>query len=203
MCQSFLKGLPKEFNTFCILVKFSKDENDHRNHRNEKDNTEHSFISRIKTCFKYNKTGCIAAHCRSKLVNKVNQSSSDRPPVKCFRWSEIRYIDRDCKKDFERNSVGDQQLAEINETYFSFYNSSKRVDGDLVIDWGATSSMIKEKNLFVELDQSFCENVENAIKTETKVLGKGRVEFFVADSQGNSNKFQCVIVSMCQKTQKI
>ena len=82
----------------------------------------------------------------------------------------------------------DQQLAEKNETYFSFYNSAERVEGDLVIDSGATCSMIKYKNLFVELGQSFSETVENANKTESKVLGKGRVEFFVKDSQGNSKK---------------
>ena len=48
--------------------------------------------------------------------------------------------------------------------------------------------MIKDENLFVELDQSFSETVENAKKTESKVLGKGRVEFFVKDCQGNSKK---------------
>ena len=71
----------------------------------------------------------------------------------------------------------DQLLAQTNETHFSFYNSAERVDGNQVIDSGATCSMIKDKNLFVELDQSFSETVENANKTESKVLGKGRVEF--------------------------
>ena len=157
-------------------------------HRNEKEETERSFISRTKTCFRCNKTGHIAAHCRSKLVNKVNQSSSDRPPVKCFRWLEIEHIARDCMKEFERKSAReDQLLAETNETHFS-YNSAERVDGNLVIDSGATCSMIKDKNLFIELDQSFSETVENANKTESKVLGKGRVEFFVKDCQGNSKK---------------
>ena len=195
-----LKGLPKEFNTFCTLVKFSKDDkslnkikkdllNFESDQRNEKEETEHSFISRIKSCFRCNKTGHTAAHCRSKLVNKVNQSSSDRPPVKCFRCLEIGHIARDYKKEFERISVReDQLLVETNETHFSFYNSAERVDGNLVIDSGATYSMIKDKNLFVELDQSFSETVENANKTESKVLGKGRVEFFVKDCQGNSKK---------------
>ena len=58
----------------------------------------------------------------------------------------------------------------------------------IVIDSGATCSMIKDKNLFVELDQSFSETVENANKTESKFLSKGTVEFFVKDSQGNSKK---------------
>ena len=194
-----LKGLPKEFNTFCTLVKFSKDDkslneikkdllNFESDHRNEKEETEPSFISRTKTCFRCNKTGNIAAHCRSKLVNKVNQSSSDRP-VKCFRCLEIGHKARDCKKELERKSVReDQQLAEKNETYFSFYNSAERVDGYLIIDSGATCSLIKDKKLFPELDQSFRKIVENANKTESKVFGKGRFEFFVKDSQGNSKK---------------
>ena len=82
----------------------------------------------------------------------------------------------------------DQQLAETKETYFSFYNSAERVNGDLVIDSGGTCIMIKDKNLFVELDQSFSETVENANKTESMVLGKGSVEFFVKDVQQNSKK---------------
>ena len=61
-----LKGLPKEFNTFCTLIKFSKDDkklneikknfvNFENDHRNEKEETEHSFISRTKTCFRCKK----------------------------------------------------------------------------------------------------------------------------------------------------
>ena len=76
-----LKTLPKEFNTFCTLVNFSKDDNRsmkkikknllnfESDHRNEKEETEHSFISTTKTCFRCNKTGHIAAHSRSWLVN--------------------------------------------------------------------------------------------------------------------------------------
>ena len=48
--------------------------------------------------------------------------------------------------------------------------------------------MIKDRNLFVALDQSFSETVENANKTDSKVLGEKRVEFFVKDCQKNSKK---------------
>ena len=51
---------------------------------------------------------------------------------------------RDCKKEFERKSVReDQLLAETNETHFSFYNSTERVDGNLVIDSGNDISFMK------------------------------------------------------------
>ena len=60
-----LEGLPTEFNTFCTLVKFSKDDkslneikrdllNFESGHRNGKEETEYSFISRTKTCFRCN-----------------------------------------------------------------------------------------------------------------------------------------------------
>ena len=181
-----LKGLAKKFFTFCTLVKFSKDDKclneikkdlyNFENHRNEKEVTEHSLISRAKTCFRCNKTRHVAAHCRPKLANEVNQSSSDRHPVKSFRCLEIGHIAKDCRKDFERKSVReDQKLIETNETCFSFYNSAKRFDGDLVIDSGSTCSMIKERNSVVELDQSLSETVENANKTKSKVLGRRKL----------------------------
>ena len=97
----------------------------------------------------------IAAHCRSNLVNNVNQSSSDRPLVKSFRCLELRHIARDCKKDFQRKSVREeQQLAETYKIYFSFYNSAVRVDGDLVIDSDSTCSMVKDRNLCIEVDEN-------------------------------------------------
>ena len=146
----FLEGLPTELILFCALVKFSKDNNSlneikkkflnfESDHRNEKEETEHLFNSKTKTCFRCQKTGHIAAHCRFNLMNKVNQSPSDRTPVKCFKCLEIGHIARDCKKELERKSLKkDQQLVETNETYFSFYNWAERVDGYLVIDSGAT-----------------------------------------------------------------
>ena len=88
-------------------------------------------------------------------MNKGNQSSSNRPPVKGFCCLELGHIARSCKKDFERKSVREeQQLAESYKINFSFYNSAVRVDGDLVIDSGATCSMTKDRNLFVEVNES-------------------------------------------------
>ena len=48
--------------------------------------------------------------------------------------------------------------------------------------------MIKNRNLFVELDESFSETAVNANKTDPKVLGKGTVEFTVTDSRENLKK---------------
>ena len=77
LCQSFLKSYQKSSTRFFTSFKFSKDDNSlneikkdllyfESDHRNDKEETEHSFNSRIKTCFRCNKTGHIAAFCRSK-----------------------------------------------------------------------------------------------------------------------------------------
>ena len=51
--------------------------------------------------------------------------------MNCFRCLEIGHIASDCKKEFVRKSVReDQLLAETNETHFSFYKSNERVDGN-------------------------------------------------------------------------
>ena len=113
------KGLSKELNTCCTLIKFRKGDkilneikkdllHFESDHRIEKDETEHSFDISTKLCFRYNTTGHIAAHYRSKLVNKVNQSSSDRSAVKLFSCLELGHIARDCKKEFERKSMREE-----------------------------------------------------------------------------------------------
>ena len=79
-------------------------------------------------------------------------------------------------------------MAESNELYFSYYNSAERDDGGLVLDSGATCSMILDTILFVGLDKSFSETMENGNKKKTKDLSKGRVEFFLKNSWGNSKK---------------
>ena len=49
----------------------------------------------------------MAAHCRSKLVKKINQLSSDRPPVEFFKCLEEETA-RDYKKVIERKSVREE-----------------------------------------------------------------------------------------------
>ena len=48
--------------------------------------------------------------------------------------------------------------------------------------------MTKYRNVIVELDESFSETVENANKTESNVLGKGRGEFTVRYFQKKFNE---------------
>ena len=67
-----LKDLTEEYNGFCTLIKISKEDknlkknkkdllNIENDHRNEKEDFEHPFISRTRTCFRCHETGHIGA----------------------------------------------------------------------------------------------------------------------------------------------
>ena len=48
--------------------------------------------------------------------------------------------------------------------------------------------MVRDRILFVELDESLSKSVENANKTESNVLGKGKIDFTVRYFQANLKK---------------
>ena len=55
---------------------------------------------------------------------------------------------------------------------------------DLLIDSGCTSHMIKDAELFRDLDISKMGNVECANGTESSIEGRGSVSFLAKDNQG-------------------
>ena len=55
---------------------------------------------------------------------------------------------------------------------------------DLVVDSGATSNMIKDRDIIVSLDENFKGSVSNANFRESKILEKGEVRFRVKDEKG-------------------
>ena len=86
--------------------------------------------------FECKKLERIAAHCRSKLTDKFNQSPRNRPPVKYLRCLALGLINGDCKKYLEEKNLREERelLTERNETHFSFYSSADRTDIDLNLD---------------------------------------------------------------------
>ena len=60
---------------------------------------------------------------------------------------------------------------------------------DLVVDSGATSNMIKDRDMFVSLDENFKGSVSNANFSESKTLRKGEVRFRVKDEK---SKFKMI-----------
>ena len=55
---------------------------------------------------------------------------------------------------------------------------------DSVVDSGATSNKIKDREMFVSLDVNFKGSVSNSSFSESEVLGKCEVRFRVKDEKG-------------------
>ena len=51
-----------------------------------------------------------------------------------------------------------------------------------MLDSGATSHMINNREMFIDIDDSFSGKVQNANKTESEICGRGTVAFLVKDS---------------------
>ena len=84
-----------------------------------------------------------------------------------------------------QNLVSDEQ----EEESFSLFSSENCVEHqDFMIESGATNYTIKEKSTFANLDENFPGIIHNAHKTHSTVLGKGDVEVFTKNSNGELEK---------------
>ena len=189
-----LEGLPKQFETFSTIAKFSRDEKnldelkrDLVNFDSERQviEKEHAFNSENRVCFKCHKRGHVSKQCRENLSSR--RDSEDRArKIQCYECKEFGHIAKYCqaKKKFISKTKREQQnLVAETEAHFSFLSGVSPGE-DLVVDSGATSNMIKDRDMFVSLDENFKGSVSNANFSESKILGKGEVRFRVKDEKG-------------------
>ena len=57
-----------------------------------------------------------------------------------------------------------------------------------MLDSGATSHMINNREMFIDIDDSFSGKVQNANKTESEICERGTVAFLVKDSNQVNRK---------------
>ena len=189
-----LKGLPKQFETFSTIAKFSRDEKsldelkrDLVNFDSERQviEKEHAFKSENRVCFKCHIRGHVSKQCRENLSSR--RDSEDRVrKIQCYECKEFGQIAKYCqakKKFISRTKREQQNLVAETDAHCSFLSGVSPRE-DLVVDSGATSNMIKDRDMFVSLDQNFKGSVSNANFSESKILGKGEVRFKVKDEKG-------------------
>ena len=189
-----LKGLPKQFETFSTIAKFSRDEKsldelkrDLVNFDSERQviEKEHAFNSENRVCFKCHKRGHVWKQCRQNVSSR--RDSEDRArKIQCYECKEFGHIAKYCqaKKKFISKTKREQQnLVAETEAHLSFLSGVSPGE-DLVVDSGATSKMIKDRDMFVSLDENFKGSVSNANFSESQILGKGEVRFRVKDEKG-------------------
>ena len=76
-----------------------------------------------------------------------------------------------------------------DEKNFSFFLCPVDDEGvGLVLELGAASHMINNREMFIDIDDSFSGKVQKANKTESQICGRGTVEFLVKDSNQLNRK---------------
>ena len=206
-----LKGLPKEYENFATLVKYRKNEKTveeikrdliNFDKENVKTKTESVFFNKERKCFNCEKMGHIAKECRFKKTTPEQTKASQ---MKCFKCGEHGHIAKFCGKqqNYEKkfvsqsrrtNQRGTQNLVEEQnleeeeeEEIFSFFQTSENnLANELVLDSGATSHMIKDESLFIDIDKEYSGTITNANSSKSSISGKGTVELRVLDSRMNN-----------------
>ena len=89
---------------------------------------------------------------------------------------------------------GSQRLVEEQnlekEEFFSFIQSENNLAIELVLDSAATSHMIEEKSLFIDIDKEYSGTITNANSSKILISGKGTVEIRVLDSSCSERKIK-------------
>ena len=126
--------------------------------------------------------------------------------MKCFKCGEHGHIAKFCRKQQRpekkfvsqsrrTNQRGSQNLVEEQnleeEEFFSFFQTSENnLANELVLDSGATSHMIKDEGLFIDIDKDNSGTITNANSSKRSISGKGTVEIKVSDSNGSERKIR-------------
>ena len=116
-----LKGLPKEYENFATLVKYSKDEKTleekkrdliHFDNENVKTKTESVFFNKEWKCFNCQKMGHIAKECRFKKTIPEQTKASQ---MKCFKCGEHGHIAKFCRKQQKHEKKFVSQSRRTNQ----------------------------------------------------------------------------------------
>ena len=204
-----LKGLPNEFDNFVTLSKYGSEDisldelkrdlinfdTERRIEVDRKNASESVFLTKQKRCHNCNTLGHIPKFCRSNNNRKThNPHPISSKVIQCYNCNKFGHIATVCRnKKFEshaRRSVrNEKQNLAKDEEYFSFFLCPVDDEGvGLVLNSGATNHVINNREMFIDIDDSFSGKVQNANKTESEICGRGTNAFLVKDSNQVNRK---------------
>ena len=131
------------------------------------------------TCHKCGRHGHLAKACHQGGMSTPRMHSS----TGCsYCKKEGHTLDKCFKrKREEANFVTSTEVSE-----FSFFGRTERNNlcNDIIVDSGCTNYMLKDKELFISLNEGYHGTVGCANNSESEIRGKGTAKFTVRDSSG-------------------
>ena len=195
-----LKGLPKEYEQIITVINYGKTKpwtairqdliNFEDSRKPEKEERALFAGNSQKRCHNCQKLGHLKAQCR--LLKK-------HADIKCFNCNRMGHYASDCRepKREQNKSTPDykrpQAKANLTTTYhdpFSFLSMNRKTTcrGNLVVDSGCTAHMLRDKNLFVTLDETAKGHAGCANDSQAPIEGIGTAKLWVTDDQNEEQK---------------
>ena len=118
-------------------------------------------------CFKCGEHGHIAKFCRKQQKPEKKFVSQNKRTNQ--RGSQNLVEEQNLEEEEDEEEEGEEEEEEL----FSFFQMSENnLANELVLDSGATSHMIKDESLFIDIDKEYSCTITNANCIKSLISGK-------------------------------
>lgn len=214
-----LKGLPTDYSAFSTVITQRSDEVSFSEFKSALKSFEETMKSKqsqpdVKVmmcenkivCFKCGRSGHKQYQCKSKSINNIDSNDGKTFGYSKNKWCNIcknkTHFTKDCRRNRNKSesvnnissstNASDHQFAmKVNE--YDSLDSLDVVNNNLLVDCGATSHIITNKDLFVKFCDKFNSSshyieLADGSRKNNIVYGKGDACVHITDRAGNDHE---------------